>query len=251
MLFKKKAQNSAVSQSNVSNNEMANEVQTAPAKEVKEPSPLSLKSQFKTKKGRTRFLTRVGMFSALALVFYAYIKFPLPFFPSFLEVKFHNLFVIIGALSTGPVGGLIITTVMVLLKIVLVPSTTGYVGELNDFFLTILIMLPASLIYFKHHNKTGGAIGIGASLVSWIVFSFLLNWLVTMPFYINFYFGGSIDALVSVLSKTLPSVTTANFMKVYLFGAVLPFNALVGFVNCGLAFLVYKKISVLLKKIGI
>ncbi len=221
------------------------------AKEETKKEPQTLKSYFKTKKGRTKFLTRVGMFGALSGVFYAWLKFSLPMFPSFLEVNFSNIFVIIGSLSVGPVGGIIIVIVKMILKIILVGTSTNYVGELTDLLLSILIMLPASLVYMKKRTKIGGFVGILLSFISWIVFSVLINWGISMPFYLKFYFNGDVTSLVSLLSVTIPGVNETNFMSYYLFLAILPFNALVAFVNCGLAFLVYKKISVFLKKIGI
>lgn len=220
------------------------------SKEETSSSPISIKEIFKTKKGRTRFLTRVAMFSAIATVFYCYLKFSLPFFPSFLEVKFHNLFIIIGSLLTGPIGGVIITVVMVLLKLILI-GTNGaapFVGELFDLLLSTLVMLPSSLMYMKNHTKKGGEIGILLSFISWVIFSFLINWFITLPLYLRLY---GAETVLNMLKVTLPKINQDNLMSIYLFGAVLPFNSLVAFVNCGTAFLVYKKISLVLKKMGV
>lgn len=210
-----------------------------------------IKTYFKTKKNRTRFLTRVGMFSALASVFYMWLKFPLPFFPNFLDINFSNLFILIGSLITGPVGGIIIIIIRFILKIMIMPTSTAFVGELTDVLLSLCIMLPASIIYDVKRTKIGGFVGIILSYISWIGSSMLINYSISLPLYINLYCDGSIEKLVGWLSETLPSINTSNYMNIYIFGAVLPFNALLGFVNCGLAFIVYKKISILLKKIGI
>lgn len=215
-------------------------------KETKELSKLSIRSQFKTSKGRTRFITRTAMFAALATVFYIWLKFPLPFFPSFLEVNFSNLFIILGSLFTGPVGGTIIVIVRFLLKIAITGSHTSFVGELTDVILSLMIMLPASIIYMRHNTKKGGMIGILVSYVSWIISGILTNWLISMPFYVNAY---GLNAILGMLSDL--GVTESTYMSLYLFLAVLPFNALVGFVNCGLALVVYKRISFLFKKIGL
>ncbi|MCR5741885.1 MAG: ECF transporter S component [Gammaproteobacteria bacterium] len=213
--------------------------------------PLSIKYQFRTKKGRVRFITRVSMFAALAYVFYAFIKFPLPIFPSFLEVKFANLILILAGLLTGPIGGMSSVIFMIGLKLITVPTTTNFVGELTDLLLSTLIVLPSSTFYLFNHTKKGGLIGILLSFVSWIVFSLVINWTISLPFYLNYFFKGSVEGLVSVLSKTIKGVTVENFTSYYLFLACLPFNALVGFTNCALAAIVYKRISKFLKLIGI
>ena len=219
---------------------------------IKEEKKESLiKQQFKTKKGRIRFITRVAMFSALAYVFYSFVKFPLPFFPSFLEVKFHNLFLIIAGLLTGPIGGVLSVIVMIGLKLITLGSSTAYVGELFDLILSLSVVLPSSLFYYFDRTRRGGLIGILISFVLWLVVAVVLNYAFVLPFYIRFFFKDNVEAFVGMVSKTIKGITTENFMTYYLFAACLPFNAIVGFVNIAVDILVYKRISVLLKRIGI
>lgn len=214
---------------------------------------LSLKRQFSTKKGRVRFITRVAMMGALSFVFYEYLKFPLPaIFPGFLEVKFSFLFVILSGLLTGPVGGILTILIMILPGVF--QSWTFGVGELTDFVAYSFIVISSSLIYMFKHTKKGGIIAIVVAYIVWVTTYLLINWLISMPFYINAYLGhkGTIDSFVSTyLKPVLKNATTENYMAVYLFGACLPFNLLLGFVNCGLGVLVYKRISIILRKIGI
>lgn len=211
---------------------------------------LSLKEQFRTSRGRVRFITRVAMFTALAYVFYSFLKFPLPFFPSFLEVKFHNLFILLGSFLTGPVGGTITILASIGLKMLTLGSSTQFVGELTDIGLSMAIMLTGSLIYFFKHDKAGGIIGIIISFGVWILVSFFLNMWVSFPFYLQLYFKGNIDGFVAMLNKWNSNITADNILTIYLFAGVLPFNALVGGVNCALLILTYKRISSLLKQIG-
>ena len=217
----------------------------------KEYYALSIKKQFSTRKGRTRFITRVAMFAALSYVFYAFIKFPLPFFPPFLEVKFHNLFIILSGLLTGPLGGAMTVVAMIGLKLITINTNTAFVGELTDLIISISVMLPASLIYLKKHTKMGGVVGILFSFLAWIVSSFLVNWFISLPFYLKAYFDGNVETFINVLSAYIKNITTDNYTMYYLVFAVLPFNALVAFVNVSVCILVYKRISIALKKIGI
>ena len=211
--------------------------------EVK-PNKLSIKTQFETKKGRMRFITRVSMFAALSTVFHLWLKFPLPFFPPFLKVSFSNLFIIIGSLLTGPVGGIIIPVVRFILKIILSLSSSGIVGDITDLIIGFSVSLPVSITYLLIHTKKGGIFGIFLSFISWIIVAMLTNLFISLPMY----------GLNNVLAMVKPFAENANednLVTIYLFYFVLPFNALVGFVNCGLALIVYKKTSSLLKTIGI
>ena len=215
--------------------------------EVK-PNKLSIKTQFETKKGRMRFLTRVSMFSALSTVFYCWLKFPLPFFPPILKVSFSNLFIIIGSLLTGPIGGIIISVIRFLLKLILSPTSTAFIGELTDLIIALSVALPASITYLLIHNKKGGMLGILFSFISWIVMSLVVNVLISLPMYLNLY---GLDACLGMFKAFAPDITEENLTSIYLLYFILPFNALVAFVNCGLALIVYKKTSSLLKTIGI
>ena len=235
----------------IENNENLEKNQELVESKEKEYYALSLKKQFSTRKGRTRFITRVAMFAALSYVFYAFIKFPLPFFPPFLEVKFHNLFIILSGLLTGPLGGAMTVVAMIGLKLITINTNTAFVGELTDLIISISVMLPASLIYLKKHTKMGGVVGILFSFLAWIVSSFLVNWFISLPFYLKAYFDGNVDTFINVLSTYIKDITTDNYTLYYLVFAVLPFNALVAFFNVSVCILVYKRISIALKKIGI
>ena len=157
-----------------------------PEIEEKEERKLSVKYQVSNKKNRIRFITRISMFSALSLIFYAWLKFPLPIFPSFLEVNFSNLFILIGALSTGPIGAIIIVVMRFILKIVVVGSHTMYVGELTDVILSIMVSVPASIFYLYVHNKKGGYISMLVAFLMWLITSILVNAFISLPFYIKY-----------------------------------------------------------------
>lgn len=212
---------------------------------------LSLKYQFSTKKGRLRFTTRVSMFAALSTVFYIFLTFPLPFLPSFLKINFSNLFIIVGSFLTGPVGGVIIIVMRLLLKLLIKGTSTMFVGELSDILLSLAVMLPSSLIYYKDHSKKGGYIGILFSFLSWIVMSSILNAHVFLPVYIKFFFNGDKSKIVGMLSSTIKNITESNLTIYYVLFGALPFNVINGIFNTGLACLVYKSISTILKKIGL
>ena len=233
-------------------NDYLKEEEFEEVKEIKEAPKLSIKSQFKNAKSRTRFLTRVGMFTALSVVFYCYLKFPItPPFPSFLEVNFSNLFVLLGSLFTGPIGGIIIVLLRFVFKIILVPTWTSYIGELTDVFLSLMVMLPASLTYMFIHTKKGGFLGILLSFVSWLIFSLIINWLISFPMYYSLLEQKQPGSMLNMLQTVNSDITSENMLRIYLFLMVLPFNAISGALNVGLAAIVYKKLSIILKKLGI
>ena len=92
------------------------------------------------KKISIKRLTFIAIFSAISGILYVYLKFPLPFFPSFLDVNFSMIPIIICAFMLGPVDGAVVVLIRTLIKILIAGSTTGYVGEFAD----VLICLPTA-----------------------------------------------------------------------------------------------------------
>ncbi len=194
------------------------------------------------------YISKIAIFSAISFILYL-VKFPLPFlFPEFLEIQFSNLPAILGGFILGPVGGCLIIIVKCLLKLLISPSATSPIGEISDLIIGIFVVLVASLIYKKFKSKKGGIIALSAGGLTWIGVSVLVNWLISIPLYIELIFGGSVVPLVNACSSVIKGINADNFMAYYLLYAVVPFNALIALVVCLITFFVYKEISKIFKK---
>lgn len=191
-------------------------------------------------------VSKIAIFSALSFVLYMFPKFPLPMlFPSFLEINFSDIPMLIGGFALGPVSGAIIVFVRYLLKLPF--SHTATVGELADLLIGLGFVIPASIYYKKHHNKKGAVISLIIGSICSTVMGILSNWLITIPFYVNAMFKGNWDILLNMCS-ILGNITKENFFKLYLFGAVLPFNLLRCLIAGLLTFVLYKRTSTLINK---
>jgi riboflavin transporter FmnP len=89
------------------------------------------------RKEKINWIVKVSIFAAMSSVLYC-LRFPLPFFPSFLDVQFSNLPAIIAGFASGPVAGCVIIVVKTILKLFISGSSTSYVGELADLIIGIL-----------------------------------------------------------------------------------------------------------------
>ena len=76
----------------------------------------------------TRKIVVIGVFSAIAAILMV-LEFPVPFAPSFYGLDFSELPALIGAFAYGPVAGVMIEFCKILIKLVLKPSSTAFVGE--------------------------------------------------------------------------------------------------------------------------
>lgn len=190
----------------------------------------------------------IAVLTGLSYVLYMFAKFPLPFiFPSFLDIQFSELPALIGGYALGPVAGCIIIIAKCLLKLPF--SQTAFVGELGDIILGIAIVLPASLIY--KHNKTlkGAFYGLLFGMATCVAVSALLNRFVLIPLYVKLLFEGSWAPLIGATKNLFPNINQNNFYGYYIPLSVVPFNILRCLISGGLTFLVYKRLSRLIKLI--
>ena len=190
----------------------------------------------------TRKIAMIGMLSAIAGILMM-IEFPLPFAPSFYELDFSELPVLIGAFAFGPLAGVMIEFCKILIHLLLHGTNTAFVGDLANFVVGCSFVLPASFIYlFKKSKKNALAACIAGTLAMTVVGTWL-NAVYLLPKYAQM-FGMPLDSLVAMGTAVNPRI---NGVTTFVILAVAPFNLLKGALISAATMLIYKKISPLLK----
>ena len=87
----------------------------------------------KKNKLTTRMITQIGMLGAIATVLMLF-EIPLPFAPSFYEIDFSEVPVLIGCFSMGPLAGALIELVKIVLNFVINGTATAGVGEVANYY---------------------------------------------------------------------------------------------------------------------
>ena len=195
------------------------------------------------KKIRIKYVVEVGIFAALSVVLY-FLRFPLPIFPSFLEIQFSALPIVIIGFSLGPVAGAI--TLLIKSLICLPFTTTMGVGDLADLLIGLSFILTTSLIYKKNKTKKGAIIALCFGSLAWIISAVVMNYFVLVPFFIEMMFKGNVEGFVSIC-QVIPNITISNYKIYYVLFATIPFNLIISTVVSLVTFFVYKKISGYLK----
>ena len=144
----------------------------------------------------------------------------------------------------GPVAGVLIELVKILLKLLTIGSTTAGVGDVANFLIGISFCLPAAFIYRKMHSKKGAIIGMAAGTIFMTLVGCLLNAYVLLPTYAK-AFQMPIDALVAMGTAVNGHITSLFTFVAF---AVAPFNLLKGVLVSLVVALIYKKISPILKQ---
>ena len=93
-----------------------------------------LKSGNVMERSRTRTITQIAMLGALAGILMNF-EFPLPFLaPSFYQLDFSEIPVLVGAFAMGPIAGILIEVVKVLVHLVTMGTMTAGVGDFANFW---------------------------------------------------------------------------------------------------------------------
>jgi len=190
-----------------------------------------------------RTMAQIGMLGAVAMVL-MFFEIPLWFAPPFYKIDLSELPVLIGCFAMGPVAGVLIELVKILLYVVVHGTTTAGVGDIANFLIGCSFIVPAGLIYRRMMTKKGALIGMTVGTVVMTVLGCVLNAYVLLPFYAT-AFGMPMDALVQMGTAVNASIKDV-FGFVML--AVVPFNILKGILVSALTLALYKNIRPILRR---
>ena len=194
----------------------------------------------KSKLLTTRNVVFMGMFSALAAVLMLF-EFPLPFIaPSFYGLDLAEVPILVGSFALGPLAGVVMEFVKILIKLVLKPTSTGFVGEFANIVVGCALVVPAGIVYRLKKTKKGALTGMIAGTISRAVVGVVINALVMLPFYSNFMPLETILAAGAAINPAVSNIWTFAII------CVGPFNIVKGAVVSLITALVYKRISVII-----
>lgn len=196
-------------------------------------------------RSRTRTLTQIAMLGAVAGVLMN-LEFPIPFLaPSFYQLDFSEIPVLIGAFAMGPMAGVLIELVKILVHLVTKGTLTAGVGDLANFIFGCAFVVPAGLIYRMHHTKSRvhAVIGMAAGTALTTVAACLMNTFVLLPAY-GKAFGMPIEAFVEMGAAVHASVSS---LLGFVMLIIVPFNIFKYTLTSVIVFFIYKRIRVILR----
>ena len=184
----------------------------------------------------TKNIAGMAVFSALSFVVYLL---EIPIFAgtpaSFLELDFSNVFVMLAGFMYGPIPAILITAVKESIHIAV--GSTGGIGELANMIITTAYVLLPSIVYrYKKGFKTVVLTLFIACIIQTSV-SLLVNKFINFPF-----FMGSAPFVVTEKS---------NAVFATLWTYVLGFNAIKSVAISIVTIVLYKRVSLLFKKINL
>ena len=192
----------------------------------------------------TKQMVRVAVFGALSGIFYIFIKFPVPFLPSFLEFHFDEIPAFIASFAYGPISGLLVLLIKTLIKLPL--TRTLGVGELSDLIYSAVFILPAALIYKRKRNFKGVLFGLLVGTIFQLSVSLLSNIYVMIPFYMKVMELPE-SAILGMCKLANPRISNVGWSYGLL--AVLPFNIIKDAAVICLTLFTYKSVHGFIDKL--
>lgn len=197
-------------------------------------NPVANVNRKKTGAVNIRKLAMTGMLAAVSTVL-MFVSFNVPLMPGFIKMDFSELPALIASFTMGPLSGVVVCLVKNLVNLLF--TTTGGVGELSNFILGVMFVLPAGLIYHKMKSRKGALIGSLVGALVMAVLSVFSNYYVVYPVYTAFL---PMDAILGMYQAINPSITNLWEALIYF---NLPFTFIKGLCSAAITFLVYKKLS--------
>lgn len=194
---------------------------------------------------RLRMLTTTAMLGAMAGVL-MFIEFPLTFIaPSFYKLDFSEVPVLIGTFAFGPIQGIVIELIKILIHLIIKGTQTAFVGELGNLLIGCAFIIPAGIIYKLKKTKKNAIIGMTVSTMFMSVVGVFLNAFLLIPTYAA-AFHVSVDTIVGMGHTVFPAV---NDLLTLCLLCVLPFNLIKGILISVIVAIIYKPLSGLIHSV--
>lgn len=192
----------------------------------------------------TRKIAVTGMFSAIAMILHL-LDFPLPFAPVFYKLDFSELPVLVGAFAFGPVTGVTIEAVKILLKLFVKGTSTAFVGDLANFVIGCSFILPASTIYYFKKSKKSAIAGCIIGTLILTLFGTAFNAVYLLPAFSKLY-KLPLDNILAMGSAVNPLMTEGSVTS-FVACCVAPMNLIKGTSVSLVTMLIYKPLSPIIK----
>ena len=180
-----------------------------------------------TKFGKLNIKNLAVLAILTALAYVATLLIRIPLFPAapFLTYDPKDVFIIIGGFLYGPLAVIPMSAAVSIFEMPL--SGTGPVGLLMNILSTCSFAAAAAFVYAKKRTIGGAVAGLALGVALMIAVMLLWNYIVT-PVYM----------------KVPREIVAGMLLPVF-----LPFNLIKGIYNAALTMLVYKRVSVIIRKL--
>ena len=176
----------------------------------------------KTEKWSIQKLIYTAMLAAVAGVLMS-LEFSVPMMPPFYKVDFSDVPSVIAVFLMGPVSGICVEVIKLLIKLITVGTNTMYVGELANLIAAFLFVWPLWFLYQKlGANRKAAVEALLLSIVIRTACACFINANITLPLYAK-AMSLPLDEVIRMVASVNPAIKD---LKGFIILATIPFNVL-------------------------
>lgn len=176
----------------------------------------------KTGKWSIQKLIYTAMLAAVAGVLMS-LEFSVPMMPPFYKVDFSDVPSVIAVFLMGPVSGICVEVIKLLIKLITVGTNTMYVGELANLIAAFLFVWPLWFLYQKlGANRKAAVEALLLSIVLRTACACFINANITLPLYAK-AMSLPLDEVIRMVASVNPAIKDLNGFIIL---ATIPFNVL-------------------------
>ena len=188
---------------------------------------------------KARYVSIVGICAAIATVLHV-LDFPLLFIaPEFYKLDFSELPVLLCGFYLGPTATVACEGIKILLKLVVKGTSTAFVGDFANFVVGCSFVLPATIWYHRHKNKTGAIVGLILGTASMSILGSAFNAVYLLPKFSQL-FGLPLETIIGMGTAIRGGV---NSVTTFVMLCVTPLNVVKGIMVSILTMLLYKRVA--------
>lgn len=186
-----------------------------------------------------RKITVTAIMSAMAAVL-MFIEVSIPIIPSFIKLDISELPALITSFAFGPFWGVLVCLLKNLIH--LPASQTSGIGEISNFLLGAVFVAVAGLFYKYRHNRKSAFVGSLVGSLAMAVAAMFVNLFIVYPIYTKILIPE--EAILGMYQAILPSVDSL-WKAILIFN--VPFTFAKGLISVIITFIIYHKLSPILK----
>ena len=176
----------------------------------------------KTEKWSIQKLIYTAMLAAVAGVLMS-LEFSVPMMPPFYKVDFGDVPSVIAVFLMGPVSGICVEVIKLLIKLITVGTNTMYVGELANLIAAFLFVWPLWFLYQKlGANRKAAVEALLLSIEIRTACACFINANITLPLYAK-AMSLPLDEVIRMVASVNPAIKDLNGFIIL---ATIPFNVL-------------------------
>jgi len=182
---------------------------------------------------KTKLMVRLSLLSAIGVLLFYVVAFPLPFFPEFLTYDAGDIPALIAAFAFGPIAGVVVQFLKAFIGFLIGGSKAGWIGALANFLAGGTMAFVAGAIYAQKKTKLRATLSLFIGSVVTALVMGALNYYWLLPLW------------------GIPQ----NQLMPFLVSATIPFNFVKFAMSSVVTFFLYKRVKSFLevesyKKVG-